>query len=278
MTYHEFTASGMGLAVAKALSARNEWAVHIFDLNASAGESAVSTLNNATFHRTNVADYASLAASFKAAFQSQRRIDFVFANAGIAEKTSFYADQQTDGDEPPGPPKEGMLIVDICLTGVITTTWLAQHYFRLSPPGGDRNLVMTASCGGLYPSYYSCTYSAAKHGVVGMMRSIAPQFWRALGVRVNAICPGTVKTNLLSMAEWGNFPEEYFTPVEKIVQVVMMLVDGKDGSEKGREVGVMMGKAVEISGRNHYYREQPEYCDEGMRAVMASTDVAELKH
>lgn len=32
------------------------------------------------------------------------------------------------------------------------------------------------------------------------------------------------------------------------------------------------GKAVECSGRNRYYREQPEYCDEPMRAVMASTD------
>jgi len=266
----------MGLAVAHALSARNaQWSLHIFDLNATAGESAASSLSNATFHRTNVADYASLAASFRAAFAQHGRLDFVFANAGIAEKTNFYAAQQTAGIEPPGPPEEAMLVVDVCLKSVVATTWLAQHYFRISPaPGGDRSIVMTASCGGLYPSYYSATYSAAKHGVVGFVRSVAPQFWRALGVRVNAVCPGVVKTNLLSGREWENFPEEYFTPVESIVQVVLMLVDGKDEAREG----ILKGCTVEVSGKKHYYREQPDYCDEGMRAVMASTDVEEIKH
>jgi hypothetical protein len=41
---------------------------------------------------------------------------------------------------------------------------------------------------------------------------------------------------------------------------------------------VLWGKAVEISGKNHYYRVQPEYCDEAMAAVMKATDVEELQH
>lgn len=125
------------------------------------------------------------------------------------------------------------------------------------------------------------------------MRSIAPWFYHKSGIRVNAICPGIVKTNLLSSKEWENFPEEYFTPVEKIADVVTMLVDGEDdGSGRGsvtgergeKEIdgeggsGVLNGKAVEVSGRKHYYREMVEYCDEPMRAVMGATNIEVLEH
>lgn len=109
------------------------------------------------------------------------------------------------------------------------------------------------------------------------MRSIAKHFWVRDKIRVNAICPGTVKTNLLTLKEWGNFPEEYFTPVEAIVKTVVMLVDGVD-QEKGDGQGELWGKAVEISGTTHYYRVQPEYCDEPMKAVMQATDIEELEH
>lgn len=76
---------------------------------------------------------------------------------------------------------------------------------------------MTESCGGLYTSYYSPIYTATKHGFIGLMRCIPRYFWFQNKIRVNAICPGVVKANLLDVKEWANFLEEYFTPVEKIV-------------------------------------------------------------
>lgn len=133
-------------------------------------------------------------------------------------------------------------------------------------------------------------YTATKHAIVGFTRSIAPYFNARAGIRVNCICPGTVKTNLLSQQEWANFPEEYFTPVEKIGDVVMMLVDGEDDGmgEVGKEVEGrsaekllakgMHGKAVEISGKKHYYREMVEYADEAMSAVMGATNIEALEN
>jgi hypothetical protein len=59
--------------------------------------------------------------------------------------------------------------------------------------------------------------------------------------------------------------------VERIVEVVLIFVDGKD-SVRGKDQGILKGKAVECCGANHYYREQPEYCDEAMKAIMHSTD------
>jgi NAD(P)-dependent dehydrogenase (short-subunit alcohol dehydrogenase family) len=152
---------------------------------------------------------------------------------------------------------------------------------------------MTASCGGIYPAYYSPTYSAAKHGVVGFMRSIAKHFWISDRIRVNAICPGVVQTNLLTTKEWGNFPRQFFTPVEKIVETVLILLDGKDtvvgnridevegdvtGNASSGKRGVLWGEAIEISGNNHYYRDAPKICDDAMKAVMKATDIEELEH
>ena len=125
-----------------------------------------------------------------------------------------------------------------------------------------------------------------RHAVLGFMRSIAPFYNHKFNIRVNAVLPGTVKTNLLSNDEWKAFPEEYFTPVENIVKVVEIFVDGEDSGE-GRAVapgekevdgplageGKLNGKAIEVCGWKHYYREHVAFCDEGMAAVMGSTAV-----
>ena len=83
-------ASGMGLAVAEALAARTheEWDLHLVDLSADNLTKATSLLKNTYAHQANVADYASLVAAFESAWSKSGRLDFVFANAGIAEKDS----------------------------------------------------------------------------------------------------------------------------------------------------------------------------------------------
>jgi len=247
--------------------------VYILDANAAAGESAASSIENVSFLSVDLTVYPSLAQTFQTIFESEKRIDFVFANAGIGEKGTFYKTYDTGSAPPPEPP-ELHKIIDILVNGVINTAYLARHYFRLSPEDArcERNLVITASCGSLYPSYYSPIYTAGKHAVLGFMRSISPIYYKSDGIRVNAVLPGTVKTNLLTKAEWAQFPEEYFTPVEKIVEAVLIFVDGKDDTEKGKGITVMNGKAIECSGKNHFYRDQYEYCDEPMRIVMESTE------
>lgn len=265
------TASGIGLATAQALSQRPGWEVHILDLNAVQGEKAAITMSKAVFHQVDVTDYDALGVVFQNVFQRYRRLDFVYANAGIAEANNeFY--QQHDGDQPPPLLKSTPMVVNICLTAAATTAYLAQHYFRLSPveTRGERSLVFTASCGALYPAYGAPIYTAAKHGVLGMMRAMTPWLWRNDGVRVNAVLPGTVRTNLHSAESWNQFPAKYFTPVEKIVEAVLIFLDGKDLAKP--EIEVMKGKAIECCGQNYYYREQYSYCDEAMRAVMSSTD------
>ena len=118
------------------------------------------------------------------------------------------------------------------------------------------------------------------------MRSIAPHFNSHDGIRVNAICPGTVRTNLLDEAAWSTFKDNQWVPIEKIASTVLMLIDGYDsaglsltdgkplsGNIEGINHGDKLnGKAVELSASNHYYRDQYEYSDDNMAATMKGTD------
>jgi NAD(P)-dependent dehydrogenase (short-subunit alcohol dehydrogenase family) len=241
----------MGLAVATNLASNGNWNITILDLNPSAGAAAASSLKSTIFIRTDVNDYTSLASAFQKTFQSHHRLDFVFANAGVVERGSLYAPHPTS-DTPPPPPD--MLSIDIDLKSVVTTTWLAQHYFRLNPaPQKGGCLIMTSSVGRLYGIPLFPLYCAAKHGVIGLMRSIATPFFQNDKISVNAICPGTVRTNLLRQEQWDAM-EATFVPIEKVVAAVEMLLDEGEG---------LYGKAVELVGEVWYFREQVEFKDGG---------------
>lgn len=120
-----------------------------------------------------------------------------------------------------------------------------------------------------YSQEFNPLYTASKFGVLGFMRSVAPPYHRE-GIRTYAICPGTVRTNLLSPAVYDSFPDEYLTPVETIVSTVAMLVTGgamKDS--RGREVrkGQDYGLAVEVFGKDIFFRDQLEFINDGMRQI-----------
>ncbi|ETN41761.1 uncharacterized protein HMPREF1541_03698 [Cyphellophora europaea CBS 101466] len=266
-------ASGMGHAVAQALSKRSDWEVHILDMNAEAGTKASIEMPNTVFHQTNVAEYSSLSAAVKSAFQSKGQLDFVFANAGVIERKNFYGTHEV-GIE--APPELDQTSIDVDLKGLTTMAYLALHYFRRSPhKGKDTSLILNSSCGGLYASYYSPLYTAAKFGALGFMRAIAGHF-RLEGIRVNAICPGIVRTNLLDKQGWSGFPQDMFTPVENISDAVCRLIDGGDITDaNGRTVPAakLYGQAVEINLSNIYFRRQHEFSDKAMESIMMATSV-----
>ncbi|KAG9240975.1 3-beta-hydroxysteroid dehydrogenase [Calycina marina] len=245
-------ASGIGLAVAKRLVASKAWHVHLLDLNTAAGTSAISQLGpSSSFHPTDVSSYASLSASFTTIFAASHKIDFVFANAGIPESTNFYAPKTsstTDVKILPPPPNTACIAVT--LNGAINTCVVANHFFRHSPLEGPRALVITASCVSLYASGFLPIYTASKHGVLGFMRAIAKRYFENDGVRVNALLPGTVRTAMMGEEVWAKIPEEFYTPVETLVE------------------GEAVGKALETSGFNVYSREQIEFSDECAAEVM----------
>ncbi|MGE0421501.1 MAG: SDR family NAD(P)-dependent oxidoreductase [Reyranellaceae bacterium] len=101
----------------------------------------------------------------------------------------------------PGPASvEGMdwkdfdLAVDLNLRSQIVTTEAALP--EIKARGGGGSLLFTASTSGLQGSVFSPIYSAVKFGVVGFVRALSKRVAKD-GVRVNAICPGSVDTPML---------------------------------------------------------------------------------
>jgi NAD(P)-dependent dehydrogenase (short-subunit alcohol dehydrogenase family) len=198
-------ASGIGLAVGESLSARKGWTIYLLDRDEAKGQAAARRLGT-HFYKVDVAVYASLASAFTSIFAAHGKLNFVFANAGIAldpeaqhaqAPTEMLDDMENETlDGPPEAPSMDMIAVN--RHSVIYTTVLAQHYFRkCSADDGPRGIVITASSASLYASATAPMYSASKHGVLGWMRSIAANAWRQDRVAVNAICPGIVQTNIL---------------------------------------------------------------------------------
>ncbi|XXG98854.1 hypothetical protein Hte_005184 [Hypoxylon texense] len=258
-------ASGLGLAVVEALS-RKGWRVHIFDLHEADGNETKARPSNYPFHKVDVTSWDSLSSSFDAVFKAEGRLDFVFANAGVMENGKFF--ERHDPSSPPPEPEE--LSIDVNLKGVIRTSYLAQHYFRANANGSkDCVLIITSSIAGIYPQAITPLYAASKAGMLNFMRSIAPVF-REDGIRTYAICPGSVRTNLLPKELWDAYPQEYLTQMEKVTSTIESLVDGaafEDSWGQKFEKSII-GLAVEIFVSDMYFRGPPEPCNDGMRFIL----------
>lgn len=125
----------------------------------------------------DVTDEASVDRMFAAA----GACDIVVANAGAAESAPF-AKTATEAWE---------RMIDVNLTGVFLTL---RRGLRQMPERGGR-LIAVASTAGLKGYAYAAPYAAAKHGVVGLVRSLALEVAR-IPVTVNAICPGFMDTDM----------------------------------------------------------------------------------
>ncbi|CAI7587236.1 unnamed protein product [Penicillium viridicatum] len=262
--------SGIGLAVAKDLIQTGSWQVNIIGSNQERGQDAAASLPNVTFYQADVRNYQQLAGVFDQIFNTTGQIDFVFANAGKAEYTDFFAESETSI-----PPEPGSEIVDINLNGALYTSYLAMHYFRRSPEStkGHRNLILTSSIGGLYPCMLTPVYSSTKHALIGFTRSVGEKLWEE-GVRVNALCPGVVETPLLADETfYAVFPPEILIPVDVVTGVVSQLLSGADMVDaKGVYVAgdQMHSRTIHVSGKSFLFIEKPEIHDEQTRMTWAA--------
>jgi len=134
--------------------------------------------------RADVRDPEAMADALAAGTTMFGGVDIVVANAGICD---FSA---ADGDI---SPEAWRTMIDINLTGVWNTVRPALPALRAR---GGGSIIMTSSVLGLKGLDNMAHYVAAKHGVVGLMRSLAVQLGPA-NIRVNTIHPTNVDTPML---------------------------------------------------------------------------------
>lgn len=109
------------------------------------------------------------------------------------------------------------------------------------------------------------------------MRSIAEWYYTTDRIRVNALCPSIVRTDILPKSVWDKLPLEAFTPLSVVTKVVLMFVDGElitDSS--GKTASKVYGQAVMPSRDKIYLNDMPEFCDEVHRSVVEGTHVAHM--
>jgi NAD(P)-dependent dehydrogenase (short-subunit alcohol dehydrogenase family) len=137
-------------------------------------------------HFAGVADVADQAAVSAAVAEAAARqpIDILIANAGAAESAPF------------GRSDAALFrrMIDVNFMGVVHAVQAVLPSMRNQPHG---RIVAVASTAGLKGYAYVTAYSAAKHAVVGLVRSLALEL-ASTRVTVNAVCPGFTDTDLLA--------------------------------------------------------------------------------
>jgi NAD(P)-dependent dehydrogenase (short-subunit alcohol dehydrogenase family) len=180
-------ARGIGAACSSLLAAAGA-SVIVADRDGGAAESEARRIAGAGFKAQAIAldvtDEASLARAFDGVKATHGRLDVLVNNAGIAIRKPTAELGRADWDK----------VVAVNLTGVFLC---AQAAARIMLPQGSGRIVNTASImglsgGGLYPNI---SYQATKGAVVNLTRALAVE-WAGQGLRVNAVAPTWVKTEL----------------------------------------------------------------------------------
>ena len=180
-------AMGMGLAAARAF-AQSGASVVLADRDGNLAlreaQNIVDEGGIATGVACDVTDEAQVAAAVDHAVAEYGRLDMAFNNAGIQVPPSDAADE---------PAEHFQRVVAVNQFGV----WASmKHELRIMRAQGSGAIVNNSSLGGLVGLPERAAYHGTKHAVLGMTKSAGVEY-ASRGIRINAVCPGTIDTPMV---------------------------------------------------------------------------------
>jgi len=192
-------ASGIGRAVAERLVA-DGWDVLAVDLAPEPGGPGEPFAADLTTREGN-------RAAVEAAVERFGRLDALVPNAGfqhVSPIESFDEDRW-----------------DALLALLLTSPFLlARHAWPALRASGDGRIVVVASVHGLVASPFKAGYVSAKHGVLGLVKTLALE-GAEHGIRASAVCPGYVRTPLVE-AQVADQARVHEIPEERVLEEVML--------------------------------------------------------
>jgi 3-hydroxybutyrate dehydrogenase len=242
--------SGIGAATAEALL-RAGARVTLMGRDAprlNAQCTRLAEFGEVAFVSIDVTHVESVTNAFAIAAETFGGVDVLINNAGQAKAAPFA--------------KTGMALwqqtLDVNLTGVFLCT---QAVLPAMIERRDGRIVNVASTAGQIGYPYVAAYCAAKHGVIGLTRSLALEV-ATKGVTVNAVCPGYTETDLLResldqiIAKTGrseaearaslvqNNPQQRFVSPGEVAHAVLWLCQPESGSITGQSISVSGGEVT----------------------------------
>ncbi|TCR72731.1 SDR family oxidoreductase [Rhizobium sp. BK376] len=191
---------GIGLAVAKAFHAAGA------TLHLLADDPAVESVAAKLSARGHVADVAD-AASLAAAFENIEGLDVLINNAGVERMTPIL-------EWSPAIESDFRRILEVNVLGTARVTALA-----LPRMAGGSAIINTASIWGRVAEPLFGAYVASKHAVIGLTKTFARELGPK-GIRVNAVCPGWVRTDA-AMASLARMSVRSNTDQEEMLSAIV---------------------------------------------------------
>lgn len=233
-------ARGIGKASAERFAAEGA-RVAVLDIDGEAACGTAQAIGGLGLH-CDVANPDSVRNAIQAVLNAWGRVDVLFANAGVYRGGLLVAMSLEDWK----------LVLDVCLTGAMLC---CQAVAPVMMEQGSGSIIITSSMAGKTSWPATAAYSAAKTGLIGLMRSIAQEL-APFNINCNAVCPGNVATEMLvevsKVACGPQKPEEWlaqraqdnpmkrFATVEEIAAVVAFLASN--------EARYINGQAIEVDG------------------------------
>lgn len=191
------TGAGQGIGKATAIRFSEEGAkVIIADLNETTGQAVADGIQSAggetIFTYVNVADRDSVKTMVSSVIETYGRIDVLVNNAGIIEDVTLkkLRDEQFDK------------VIKVNLRGTFICT---QEVTAVMCEQGSGVILNASSVVALYGNFGQTNYVASKSGVIGMTKVWARELAKD-GIRVNAVAPGFIQTDMLA-----HIPEDIMT-------------------------------------------------------------------
>jgi 3-oxoacyl-[acyl-carrier protein] reductase len=188
-------AKGIGFATAKRFAEEGA-KVMIADISLEAVNAAAVQIPNAEAFVVNVTDRASIQTAVDQILERHGRIDILINNAGITQDARLIKMTEAQFDA----------VIDVNLKGVFNCTQLVVPHMLEKGKGA---VVNASSVVGIYGNFGQTNYSATKFGVIGFTKTWARELG-AKGIRVNAVCPGFISTEMVKA-----MPENVLQDIEK---------------------------------------------------------------
>ncbi|MCA0993387.1 glucose 1-dehydrogenase [Bacillus hwajinpoensis] len=223
------TGAGSGLGQAAAVRLANEGVnIVAVDINEEGGNETVDLAKkagvDALFIKADVSKADEVKNYVDKTVEAFGSIDYFFNNAGISGSGEYYLNTKVEEIEK---------IVDINLMGAL---YGVRYVADVMIKNGGGSIVNTASSAGVIGQDSVVTYSATKHGIIGLTKSIVAEYAKD-GLRANAIAPGPTETPMVKdfydanpkmkeNAEAG-IPQKRLGTPEEVAELVTFLLTSK---------------------------------------------------